>query len=62
MATQTCNELDIGDFATLKKLIIFWEKSPVYITNKRRREHLDEGNRMVETIREYEWTTSQVRD
>ena len=76
MATQTCNELVCckrsrkcsklsghrGLCNSEKELITFWEKSPVYIANKRRREHLDEGNRMVETIREYESTTSQVRD
>ena len=76
MATQTCNELVYckrsrkcsklsghkGLCNSEKKLITFWEKSPVYITNKRRKEDLDKENRMVETIREYESRTSQVRD
>ena len=76
MATQTCEELVCckrsrkcsklsghkGLCNSEKKLIPFWENSPIYITNKRRREHIDKENRTSETIRAYESTTSQIRD
>lgn len=44
-----------------KELGAFWEKSPIFISNKRKRNQLAEEKCMVEEIREYESTTSRLR-
>ncbi len=38
----------------------FWETSPVFISNKRKKEQLDKQEGMTETIQEYDSTTIRL--
>ena len=44
-----------------KELAAFWETSPVFNMNKRKRELLSEENRVSEEIEEFESTASHLR-
>ena len=44
-----------------RKLDSFWEKSPVYQQHKRKRELLNEEDRVAQEIRDCQTTTSRLR-